>query len=234
MTSTPASPRISNLATRILSAIVLAPIALAAAWLGGIYFAVLLTVAAIAVFWEWVSLVAKARNRAVWIAAGLCYAGVLLLAPKALRDDPHFGLPAIIFIFVVVWATDIFAYFIGRVLGGPKLAPMISPNKTWSGAIGGTMCAVAVGTLAMVVLVGSTRVGLVVMAAILSIVSQIGDLAESALKRKFGAKDTSHLIPGHGGVMDRLDGFWAAALIALAIGVARGGFDTPAAGLLIW
>src|ERR1700754_37027 len=123
----------SNLVVRVISALVLAPVALAAAWFGGIYFAIFFAVAAAAVFWEWVGLVRSAPNRVIWIAAGFCYAGILLLAPISLRADPQFGIPAIILVFIVVWATDIFAYFIGRAIGGPKLAPSISPKKTWSG-----------------------------------------------------------------------------------------------------
>jgi phosphatidate cytidylyltransferase len=225
---------LSNLATRIISAVVLAPIAIAATWLGGIYFAIFFAVAAAAVFWEWIGLVSAARNRMIWIAAGFCYAGIMFLAPVSLRGDLQFGIPAIIFIFVVVWSTDILAYFVGRAIGGPKLAPSISPNKTWSGAVAGTISAVVIATITMVVLIGSLRPGLIATSLLLSIASQIGDLAESALKRKFGAKDAGHLIPGHGGVMDRLDGFWAASLLALIIGVARAGFEAPARGLLLW
>ncbi|MBV9558023.1 MAG: CDP-archaeol synthase [Pseudolabrys sp.] len=219
---------------RVVSALVLAPIALATAWVGGIYFTIFFAIAAAAVFWEWCGLVAKANNRPIWIAAGFCYAGILLLAPVSLRADPQFGIPAIIFVFVIVWSTDVLAYFAGRAIGGPKLAPSISPNKTWSGAIGGTIGAIVIGVGMMVLLIGSANRGLAATAFALSVASQIGDLAESALKRRFGVKDTSQLIPGHGGVMDRLDGFWAAALLALIVGVFRAGFDGPARGLLIW
>ena len=136
--------------------------------------------------------------------------------------------------FAVVWATDIAAYFVGRAVGGPKLAPRLSPNKTWSGSIGGLAGAV----LAAVLVVHFGGVGgmpaAIVVAMALSTVAQIGDLAESAIKRRFGVKDASSLIPGHGGLMDRLDGFVAAAVLACLIGLAHGGMDAPARGLLIW
>ena len=134
----------------------------------------------------------------------------------------------------MVWATDIAAYFVGRAVGGPKLAPRLSPNKTWSGSIGGLAGAV----LAAVLVVQFSGVGGFLSASLvaiaLSIVAQIGDLFESAIKRRFGAKDAGTLIPGHGGLMDRLDGFVAAAVLACLIGLAHGGIDAPARGLLIW
>jgi phosphatidate cytidylyltransferase len=132
-----------------------------------------------------------------------------------------------------VWTTDILGYFGGRAFGGPKLAPSISPSKTWSGAIAGTLGAAVVSGL--VAAAWDVRVFPVIfVGVVLSMVSQAGDLAESAFKRKFHTKDASNLIPGHGGVMDRLDGFWAAALVAAVIGVARVGLAEPARGLLVW
>ena len=112
-----------------------------------------------------------------------------------------------LFLFAIVWATDIAAYFAGRTIGGPKLMPAVSPKKTWSGAIGGALGAVVAG----LIVVESAGLGvtpaLVILAFMLSAVAQAGDLIESAIKRHFGAKDSSALIPGHGGLMDRLDGF---------------------------
>jgi phosphatidate cytidylyltransferase len=174
------------------------------------------------------------RTRRLWIAGGIPYAGLLATAPIVLRSDPNYGFVAIVFVFAIVWATDILAYFCGRAFGGPKLAPRISPKKTWSGAIGGTAAAV-VAALAIAGLAGVGRLPVVALvAAVLSGVAQAGDLFESALKRRFGAKDSSHLIPGHGGLMDRLDGFLAASVLAALIGVARGGLEEPARGLLVW
>jgi phosphatidate cytidylyltransferase len=272
------APAVSNLVLRIASAVVLAPVALGAAYVGNWPFALFWAVAAIAVLWEWIALVAgpghklmfsacgsalavaalvewhhrpiaallliglgaiaaaifAPRGRRLWITAGIGYAGVMLLAPMLLRDDPDHGLFAIVLLFAVVWATDILAYFAGRTFGGPKLCPAISPKKTWSGAIAGALGAMIVGVLVARFFGAFNATAIAVIALVLSVVSQMGDLLESWVKRQFHAKDASHLIPGHGGVMDRLDGFWAAALVACLIGVLRGGFDAPALGLLIW
>jgi phosphatidate cytidylyltransferase len=171
---------------------------------------------------------------AAWAAGGIVYAGALLLAPALLRGDPDWGLTALLFLFANVWITDIFAYFCGRAIGGPLLWPKVSPKKTWSGAIGGLAGGVA-ASVAVAYASGIGRLGIVgVMALVLSVLAQAGDLFESAVKRRFGAKDASHLIPGHGGLMDRLDGFLVAALAALLIGMIRQGTAAPARGLLIW
>ncbi len=174
------------------------------------------------------------RERRSWVIAGVGYAGGMLLAPVVLRSDPVYGLTAILLLFAVVWSTDIFAYFGGRAIGGPRLVPSISPKKTWSGAVAGAAAAVLV-SVAVGDYVGLVNKGTIaVVALLLSIMAQLGDLLESWIKRQFGAKDASHLIPGHGGVMDRLDGFWAAALVGCVIGMLRGGLDNAARGLLVW
>ena len=176
---------------------------------------------------------ALARHKnPVTAAVGVLYAGALALAPIVLRSDVEAGFLAVVFLFAVVWVTDIVAYLVGRAVGGPKLAPAISPNKTWSGAITGTAAAVAVATIIGLAadLVGVGRIA--TLAAGLSAAGQIGDLFESALKRRFGVKDSGHLIPGHGGLMDRLDAFVAAAVLAAVIGVGRGGLDAPGRGLM--
>jgi phosphatidate cytidylyltransferase len=130
--------------------------------------------------------------------------------------------------------TDICAYGAGRALGGPLLWPRVSPNKTWAGAVGGLAGGIAAGVLVAY----ASRIGnlqaVAIVALVLSVLSQAGDLLESAVKRRFGAKDSSRLIPGHGGLMDRLDGFLVAAFAALLIGILRHGTDAPALGLLIW
>jgi len=279
-----------NLVLRIASALVLAPVALGAAWLNTWVFALFWLAAALLVLWEWIHLVAGRRHllmfsasasalavaalvefrerpvaaallivlgaiaslifaqrgHRLWIAAGIGYAGTMLLAPMLLRADPDYGFVAIAFLFAIVWTTDVMAYFIGRAIGGPKLCPPISPKKTWSGAVGGTLCAVAVAyalprvgqALPAAVFGGAldaVKPGVLAAVALgLSVLAQLGDLLESWIKRRFGAKDASHLIPGHGGVMDRLDGFWAAAVAAAAIGIAHGGLHNAALGLLIW
>jgi phosphatidate cytidylyltransferase len=221
------------LLTRILSALVLAPIAVAAVYFGGWPFALFWAAAALVVLWEWVKLVGGTR-RYGWALGGVIYASLLLLAPLILRSDPNFGMTAILMLFAIVWTTDIAGYFAGRAIGGPKLAPAVSPKKTWSGALAGLVGSVIVVAIGARFIPQSRIVALIAVAIVLSVVSQAGDLVESAFKRHFNAKDASQIIPGHGGVMDRLDGFWAAALCAAIIGIARGGIEQPAAGLLLW
>ena len=220
----------SNLTLRIVSALVMAPVALFAAYVGGWPFALFWAAAAVAVLWEWTTLV----KGPLWIVAGIAYAGILFAAPVILRSDGGFGLLTILLLFAIVWTTDIFGYFAGRAFGGPKLWPAISPKKTWSGAIAGTLGATVIAVVVARLFGSFNAYAIAGVALTLSVVAQLGDLLESWIKRKFGAKDASHLIPGHGGVMDRLDGFWAAALLGCLIGLMRGGFDAPARGLLIW
>jgi phosphatidate cytidylyltransferase len=223
---------------RVISSAVLAPLAIGVTWLGGVTFVIFWTVAASIVLWEW-SMLARKRAHTMpayagWMLAGLVYAGLLLLAPIGLRGDAQFGPTAILFLFAVVWATDIVAYFVGRAVGGPKLWPAVSPNKTWSGALGGVLGGVT-AALIVVKLAGLAVASMLVLVAVgLSVASQAGDLLESALKRQFGAKDASDLIPGHGGLMDRLDGFLTAVLAAVMVGLLRGGLDGAARGLLVW
>ena len=220
----------NNLILRIVSAVVLAPVAIIAAYLGGWPFAVFWGLAAAAVLWEWMKLVAGPG----WIAAGIGYAGVMFVAPMVLRADGELGFLAMVLLFAVVWTTDVLGYFAGRAFGGPKLLPAVSPKKTWSGAIAGTLGATIVAVVVARLFGAFNGGAIAAVALVLSVVAQLGDLLESWVKRQFGAKDASHLIPGHGGVMDRLDGFWAAALVGCVIGLLRGGFDAPARGLLIW
>lgn len=172
--------------------------------------------------------------RRAWVFAGVLYAGALLLGTLLLRADPVLGFIAMLLLFAVVWATDIAGYFVGRAIGGPKLAPRISPGKTWSGAIGGMVFAVAAAFGVAVLAELPHVVPVMAIAVGLSVVAQAGDLMESAIKRRFNAKDAGTLIPGHGGVMDRLDGFWAALMLAVCIGLLRGGFDEAGRGLLWW
>ena len=275
-----------NLARRVASALVLAPIAIIGAYFGGWLFVLLCAIAAGIILWEWASLVAgggdlrillpgaaalltatvmagagllgaaiamvavgaalagggvaawprryPAANPALWGAAGVVYAGAALIGPTALRGDPELGFAALLFLFATVWATDVFAYLAGRAIGGPLLCPGLSPNKTWAGAIGGLAGGVAAGTLVAYASVGTEPAVVGVLALVLSISAQGGDLLESAIKRRFGAKDSGGLIPGHGGAMDRLDGFLVAALLAAVIGSVHQGLAASARGLLVW
>jgi phosphatidate cytidylyltransferase len=177
---------------------------------------------------------ASAPRFRAWRAAGVAYAGVALLAPVVLRRDVALGMVAILFLFAVVWSTDVMGYFVGRAVGGPRLAPPVSPNKTWSGACGGALGAVAAGTAVALVSGDMALSAAAAVAFALSVASQAGDLFESAFKRRFGVKDASHVIPGHGGLMDRLDGFIAASGVAALIGIMRAGADVPAQGFLLW
>ncbi|WP_448786422.1 phosphatidate cytidylyltransferase [Brucella intermedia] len=264
----------SNLQTRIITAIVLGAAALWLTWIGGLGFTLFSIAIGLAMFHEWTSLTAPKQtlfSRAFgwgwlvftsillvmdrsalltigvliagtlillltqwragrgWPAAGLFYAGFSAVSLSLLRGDEPFGFTAIVFLFAVVWSTDIAAYFNGRALGGPKLAPRFSPNKTWSGAIGGAAAAVAGGILvaSLVAAPGSWLVPL--LALLLSVVSQIGDLAESWVKRQFGAKDLGRLLPGHGGVLDRVDGLVAAAALLYLFGAIFAEPDVPSA-----
>ena len=268
----------NELALRVCSALVLVPLAIGTAYVGGWPFAAFWGAAALGVYWEWTALVAGRDRYAVlmagagsivlmialvvtchhlagaivlamgllgaaalapaerrsYVASGIPYAGALGVAPIMLRADNHDGFLAMILLFAIVWATDIVAYFVGRAVGGPKLMPQVSPKKTWSGALGGTAAAVIAALAVAKVAALTSLFAIAMLAVILSVLAQGGDLFESFLKRKFGAKDSSGLIPGHGGLMDRLDGFVAAGVAAALIGLARGGFEAPGRGLLVW
>jgi phosphatidate cytidylyltransferase len=174
---------------------------------------------------------ARSDRGARWEVSGFLYAALSAMSVALVRGDDANGLVAILFLFAVVWATDILAYFVGRRIGGPKLAPAISPGKTQSGAVGGIVGGLVAG-VAVAVLAGVAGwIWLALVAVVLSIVSQAGDLLESWIKRRHGVKDSGTLIPGHGGVMDRVDGLVAAALALYLLGWMMGGADDPAAVL---
>ncbi|MCA3380057.1 MAG: phosphatidate cytidylyltransferase [Roseomonas sp.] len=162
------------------------------------------------------------RQGDIWPAAGLFYIGLVGFSLVLLRGEDHAGLLNTLFLVLIVWASDTGAYMAGRALGGPKLAPAISPGKTWSGAAGGLIAATLIGTGAAALLApgGASRAAAI--AAMLGVMSQAGDLLESAIKRRFGLKDSSSLIPGHGGMLDRLDGVMAAAPMATALALLAG------------
>jgi phosphatidate cytidylyltransferase len=173
------------------------------------------------------------RSQAWWSAAGVYYAGLPAIALIWIRSDAEYGWLAIMYIFAIVWTTDSAAYLFGRWIGGAKLAPRISPKKTWAGLIGGALSAGAAGLIFAVATGIGAPLRLALLGTGLALVSQVGDLGESALKRSFGIKDSSSLIPGHGGVLDRIDGLVfaavTAALIAWAVDAAH-----PGRALLLW
>ena len=176
-------------------------------------------------------LLSLGRNSA-YSALGVFYAGLPAVTLIWLRSDATLGLLAVIFVIVIVIASDTFGFLFGRVLGGPRLWPHLSPNKTWSGMIGALVASSIIGALFWFVVPGASAVRLAATGVVLSLAAQAGDLAESALKRRFGAKDSSSLIPGHGGVMDRVDGLIAAAaVVGLATFVIN--VHSPAHALLI-
>jgi phosphatidate cytidylyltransferase len=266
MTAARKSARWGDLRLRILSASVLAPLALGCIWIGGAAFAALVALIAAGLSYEWIGLCGRRAVRPAALFAALPLAvvltamgattyaiGLLVLATLAgiaighglsrdrplafgvpylglgalslvwLRLPPHSGGVNVMVLLLVVWSSDIGAYMAGRAIGGPRLAPSVSPGKTWSGAIGGLAAAAAVGAAASAIL-GNGPVSWrpVAFALLIGVISQAGDLFESQLKRHFGVKDSGNLIPGHGGLLDRLDAVLtaapAAALLALILG----------------
>jgi phosphatidate cytidylyltransferase len=157
-----------------------------------------------------------------WSAPGLLFLGIASSAFVLLRDQPQFGFEVVVWLVLVVVATDIGGYFAGRLFGGPKLAPTISPKKTWAGLAGGAALASLAGGLFSWATIGTYAEEVATVSLIAALVAQAGDLAESGLKRRFNVKDSSALIPGHGGVLDRLDGLLAATLVAAAFTFIRG------------
>ncbi len=170
-------------------------------------------------------------GRSLMSAAGVLYTGLPSVALLWIRaSDDWLGFLAILFLFAVVWSADTVAYAAGRLIGGPKLAPSVSPNKTWSGLVGGVLAAGLAGSVFHLLTWGAA-IPLFITALLLGLVSQAGDLVESALKRAFGVKDASMLIPGHGGFMDRTDGLVAAAVLAGLLALFLGP-EVPAKTLL--
>jgi phosphatidate cytidylyltransferase len=264
-----------NLLMRVAAALVLAPLTVALAYAGGSLWAALVSLAAIGLYVEWLTIVGArsprvmaagaaalaiaglflatgrvdasllvlvvglagvmllSSERRLWAAAGFGYAGAAAVASVVVRLDQTYGFVALILILLVVWVTDIGGYFAGRGIGGPKLWPRVSPKKTWAGAVGGFVASLAVAAGFAALGLGKTG-PVLLLGAVLSIASQLGDLFESAVKRRFGVKDSSHIIPGHGGLLDRLDGFVAAIVLAAIFGFLRGGADGVGRGLMVW
>jgi len=259
----------SDLPTRLISAAVLGPVVLAAAWIGGPFLSVLTVAAAGLMGWEWARLIeggrlersgqlmiagevagvgaaaigayplalvllaiaslgavllARAGRKATapWAGLGVLWIGFPCVGLIFLAADPVTGRATILWLLAVVWATDTAAYFVGRGLGGPRIAPRWSPKKTWSGALGGLVAAAIIGLVTAQILGISGFSAILWVSPVVSIASQLGDLGESLLKRRFGVKDASGLIPGHGGFLDRLDGMLAAVATVAALVLVKG------------
>lgn len=179
------------------------------------------------------AVVSAVITRAIWQPLGIGYAALLGLSLLAIRDST-LGFTAIAFLFAVVAATDIAAFFAGRAIGGPKLWPAVSPQKTWAGAIAGFIAANIVGLVVVAVAGLPVVPGILLVSSLLSIAGQLGDLFESSVKRRFGTKDAGTILPGHGGLMDRVDGFVFAGPVAVVIGFLHYGTLDLARGLIQW
>jgi phosphatidate cytidylyltransferase len=263
-----------RLRLRVVSALALAPLPVAAIWFGGVWLALLTGLAAAVMAWEWGRLCRGGRAatpsairaevvlvgvvlatvaisalgatgfavgaalagagmafwaarlgpglKPGWTALGTLWVALPCISLLWLARQEASGRATLLWLLAVVWATDIGAYAVGRSLGGPRLAPRWSPRKTWAGFVGGTICAALAGGVTALTLGIPSAAPLIVVSAGLAIVAQFGDLAESLAKRRFGVKDSSDLIPGHGGLLDRLDGLLA-AIPALALLTVIGG-----------
>ncbi len=256
----------SALTKRILSALVMLPLALAALWFGKWIFAGLVALAALLMLREWQRLPDGPESQAApdtkalalggaalvlaialmrldlrlaslivllfgalaylwlqparprWAFGGMIYVGLPSLSLIWLRDQPEHGRLIVFWLLLVVWATDTGAYAFGRLIGGPKLIPAISPNKTWAGLLGGMLCAALAGYGVAQLEPRLPALSLGLFAALVAVVSQAGDFFESGAKRRFGVKDSGALIPGHGGALDRLDGvLFAAPFVAFGL-----------------
>ena len=220
--------RWADLRLRVISAAAIVPPSVAAIWLGGWAFIALIALALAVLIVEW-ALMCRQASRPFLPVAGLAWIVLAACSLLWLRDDPAAGRVNVLFLALVVWASDIGAYAAGRLFGGPRLAPSISPAKTWAGAGGGLLAALAVGALIALAVEGTGRLPAAAgVAVLLGVAAQLGDLTESGAKRRLGVKDSGRLIPGHGGLLDRVDGLLAASPVAalLALGAGR--------GLMLW
>ncbi|MDA7705509.1 phosphatidate cytidylyltransferase [Rickettsiales bacterium] len=205
---------LSNLEQRIASSLILVPIILYAIFLSKSIFLLLFLAIAILASFEWVKLIqSDTENKNKWLLIGFFY---LLIPFFSILELRFINKDIILWLFFVVWSTDIFAYFIGKNIGGPKLIPSISPNKTWSGLIGGMLSAAIIGSLSTLMFEGSI-IFFTISSIILALIAQAGDFFESKVKRIFNVKDSGNIIPGHGGILDRIDGLMFAAPAVLII-----------------
>lgn len=205
---------LSALGPRIISALVLAPLVLGIVYYGGWPFNILIGVLAALLALEWSRMVDRHIG---WMAFGVVYIAFSCWALWRLRIDPEWGRVAVFWLLAVVWGADTGGYAFGLTLKGPKLAPKLSPKKTWSGFIGGTLLAAFGGWAVAAYFLDGAGWQVAAYSALIGVVSQVGDLFESGVKRRFGVKDSGAIIPGHGGLFDRVDGLVAAAIVAALV-----------------
>ena len=203
------------LRTRIISAMVLIPIAILVIYSSKVIFTIFIIAMAILMAFEWITIVKTEEETNMWRILGLIY----IILPSGslvyIRNATN-GADIVLWLFLVVWATDIAGLMVGKTVQGPKLAPSISPNKTWSGLIGGILASMFVGLLSSVIFKESASF-FIILSGLLAVVEQAGDLIESKFKRTFGVKDSGNIIPGHGGIMDRVDGLTLTAPVVAFI-----------------
>ncbi len=232
MTGQPVAGRSADLFKRAVTAVIMLAVAGAAYHIGRPWWAAFVLVLSLGVFWEWAQLVfAFARgplSRGGWLVVGIAY---IAIAAQTLAMGGSDGIASSVVLLLVlgVIATDVGAYFAGRSIGGPRIVPSISPNKTWAGLAGGMCASAAVfgsyAASAMGDQIEPMIIGRwVLFGAALAIVAQIGDFFQSWMKRRAGKKDSGRLLPGHGGLFDRLDGLMAVAFVAMVISWATGGY----------
>lgn len=202
-----------NTKQRVVTALILIPIALYAIFYSKDFFLFLAIAIAIAMTAEWLDMTRNQVEQTKWRLIGLFYILIPIYAVIKIR---LYDADILFWMFAIIWATDIFAFFAGRTLGGAKLAPGISPNKTWSGLAGGVIASIVIGFMSSFMFAGGVLF-FVFISAFLSIIEQVSDLMESKFKRIFGVKDSGNLIPGHGGVLDRLDGMMLVAPAVLVL-----------------
>lgn len=206
---------------RTISALVLAPIVIVSVLMGDEIFSVLLTIIAVLMSVEWVRVINSNTDfrlsklaRFGWMSLGFFYVMAPMTSLLYLRSLPY-GAQIVLWLMLSVWATDIGAYIVGVSVGGPKIAPKISPTKSWSGLLGGVLSAILTGA-AFQTYFENDPLPFVALSGLIAVISQIGDFLESGLKRRFKLKDSGNLIPGHGGILDRVDGLVTAAVFVCA------------------
>lgn len=201
-----------NTKQRVISSLIMIPLALYAIFYSENFFIFLSIAIAMMMMVEWLDMIRREENQTKWRTIGLFY---ILIPVYSIIKIRMIDSNILFWMFAIIWATDIFAFFAGRSLGGPKIVPDISPNKTWSGLAGGVIASMLIGLLSSFMFANGGILFFVTMSMFLSLLEQGSDLLESKFKRMFGVKDSGNIIPGHGGVLDRLDGMMLVAPVVL-------------------